>query len=100
MRLQVYTVYDKAVNAYMQPFYCRTKGEAIRSFTEACCDKKSNFFKYATDYVLMELGEYDDQTGLFASREPMRIVSAHEIIPDDVFNAPEEPNVVPPRVVM
>lgn len=87
MKLNVYTVFDKAVNAYMQPFFCRSKGEAIRSFSEACSDKSSNFFKYSQDYILVELGEYDDQTGLFISREPMRIIGAHEVVPDDVFTA-------------
>lgn len=86
MKLMVYTVHDKAVNAYLQPFFCRSKGEAIRSFTEACSDGKSNFGKYPLDYTLVELGDYDDVTGLFSSREPMRVVSASEVRPvDDVM---------------
>jgi len=87
MMLQVFTVFDKAVGAYLQPFYSRAKGEAVRSFADACNDEKSNFRKYASDYVLMFLGEFDDQSGTFACVDPVRIISAVECIvsPDDVF---------------
>ncbi|WNK14166.1 MAG: nonstructural protein [Microvirus sp.] len=91
MKLGVYTVFDRAVNAYLQPFFCRSKGEAIRSFTEACADSKSNFGKYPLDYTLVELGAYDDSTGLFESRDPMRIVAAVEVLPlDAVTPTPAE----------
>lgn len=93
MKLQVYSVYDKAVNAFLQPFYCRSKGEAIRSFTEACSDDKSNFSKYPLDYFLVELGEFDDSTAVFNTHDPVRIVSAHEVGPVDPVIPPEKDNV-------
>lgn len=80
MILQVFTVYDKAVCAFLQPFYCRATGEAIRSFTEACNDPKNNFGRHASDYYLVKLGEFDDASGLFACGEPVRIVSAVECV--------------------
>jgi hypothetical protein len=85
MRLMVYSVHDKAVGAYLQPFFSRSKGEAIRSFTEACNDAKSQFNKYAADYVLFELGSYDDGSSLFACGEPLRVISAIECLFDDPF---------------
>lgn len=89
MKLQVYCVYDKQVQAYLQPFYCRTLGEAIRSFTEAVNDPGKAFGKYATDYSLMGLGEFDDSSGMFLTHDPVRAISATEVI--------EEPVVTPPR---
>lgn len=80
MRLYVFSVLDKAVGAYLQPFYARSKGEALRSFTEACADEKSQFARHREDYVLMYLGEFDDNSGLFASREPERLLGAHEAV--------------------
>jgi hypothetical protein len=85
MRLKVYTVHDKAVGAFLQPFFSRSKGEAIRSFTEACNDANSQFNKHAGDYVLFELGEYDDGSSLFACSEPVRVISALECMFDDPF---------------
>lgn len=83
MILEVFTVMDKAVQAYLQPFYCRSKGEALRSFSEACNDQKNNFYKHSSDFYLVYLGTYDDKSGLFNSVEPVRIISASECITDD-----------------
>lgn len=80
MQLFVFSVYDKAVGAYLQPFYARAKGEAIRQFTEACHDEKSLFAKHGTDYLLVYLGSFDDVTGLFTTGEPERLLAAHEAI--------------------
>lgn len=65
MRLIVCSVYDSAVGAYLQPFFCRSKGEAIRSFMSACEDKQSNFARFAKDYTLVYFGHWDDQSGEF-----------------------------------
>lgn len=78
MKLQVYTVFDRAVSAYLPPFYVRAKGEAIRSFTEACSDPQKNFGKYAQDYGLVYLGEFDDSSGIFTCSDPVRVLSATE----------------------
>ncbi|QCQ84738.1 nonstructural protein [Blackfly microvirus SF02] len=79
MILQVFSVLDKAVLAFLPPFFVRSKGEAIRSFSDACQDKEHQFAKHMTDYVLMYLGEWDDKSGAFVSCEPERVVAAHEV---------------------
>lgn len=80
MKLCCFAVYDKAVNAYLQPFFARHTNEAVRSFADACNDEKHQFFRHATDYLLMRLGEFEDATGLFSCGEPVRIVSASECL--------------------
>lgn len=89
MILYVFSVHDKAVNAFLQPFYCRSKGEAIRSFTEAVNDKSKPFGKHALDYALVSLGEFDDVAGQLKPSDPVRVVSALEVI--------EQDDVIPPR---
>lgn len=81
MKLKVFTVFDKAVGAHLQPFFARSKGEAIRSFTDACSDGKSQFCRHPADYYLVELGDFDDGSGTFACHEPVRILSATEVLP-------------------
>lgn len=84
MILHVYTVYDSAVQAYLQPFFCRSRGEALRSFGDACNDKSKPFFQHGLDYTLVYLGEFDDAGGTFSCAPPVRIISAHECVePDD-----------------
>ena len=65
MIYRVYTVYDSAAESYMQPFYLPSKGQAIRSFTDAVNDPSHAFSKYPDDYTLFELGSYDDSKAQF-----------------------------------
>ena len=63
MILQVFTVYDSKVEAYFSPFFCKTRGEAIRSFTDAISDPQHQFAKHLEDYTLFHIGSYDDAKG-------------------------------------
>lgn len=87
MKLQVYTILDSAVGAFLQPFFCRTKGEAVRSFSDAVNDEKSTFNKHVMDYTLFALAEFDDASGAFTSLPaPERVIGALEVLSvDDVF---------------
>ena len=100
MILEVYSVFDKAVNAYMQPFYCRSKGEAIRSFTEAVNDGSKPFGKYSLDYFLVSLGEFDDNSGSFTGHGPLRVIGANEVVIDEVFTPATEGNGADRRIPM
>lgn len=64
MRLKIIAVYDSGVEAYFTPQFYRSRGEAIRSFTEAVHDSKSNISKYPSAFTMFELGEWDDQTAV------------------------------------
>jgi hypothetical protein len=79
MILQVFSVFDKAVGAHLQPFFCRSKGDALRSFGDACNDEKHQFYQHGMDYMLVFLGEFDDVSGLFKTGEPVRLLSALEV---------------------
>jgi len=90
MRLYVCSVYDAAVKAFMQPFFCRSKGEAVRSFADACQDDKSNFYKHASDFTLHHLGYFDDAGAQFELLvAPDRLVSANECLVDDAVFPPD-----------
>ncbi|AKI26924.1 DNA binding protein VP5 [Gokushovirinae Fen672_31] len=87
MRLGIYSVLDKAVGAYLRPFYTRSKMEAIRSFSDAVADEKSDFGKHAEDFVMMYHGEFDDNSGVFYPVDPQRVISAIECFPAGVTQA-------------
>lgn len=66
MKYKVYSVFDSKAEAYMRPMYFQTKGLAIRSFSEAVNDGgKSDISKYPADFVLFELGDFDELSGTF-----------------------------------
>lgn len=79
--MKVFTVYDVAVGNYLQPFFMRSKGEAIRAFTELVNDKTHAFSKHASDYVLFEIGSFDLITGLITSHSsPLSLGVATEFL--------------------
>lgn len=65
MKLFLYTVHDRAVNAYLSPYYARTEAEAIRSLENAARDPNHAFSQHPGDYRLFALGSYDDATARF-----------------------------------
>lgn len=64
-KLIVLSVYDSKVQAFAQPFFMRTRGEALRGWIDVCNDVSTQFYKYPEDFSLMELAEYDESTGRF-----------------------------------
>lgn len=63
MKLKIFTAYDSKVEAYLQPFFMRSRGDAIRAWTDLANNPEHAFHKHAGDYTLFEIGEYDDLTG-------------------------------------
>jgi hypothetical protein len=86
MITQMFSVYDAAVKAYLPPFGCRSKGEAIRSFGEAANKEDHQFKKHASDYTLFYLGDFDDGSGVFVVQPhlPERVIGAMEVQEDIV----------------
>lgn len=81
MITKVYTVYDTAVAAFMTPFFCRSHGEAIRSFSDAINDEKSNLAKHLQDYSLFYIGDFDDSSGdIVKPLAPERLLSGSEAL--------------------
>lgn len=75
-----YSVRDKAVEAFLPPFFVRHTGEAIRSFADAVLDEKHQFNKHSSDYTMYHIGTFDDVSGVFSAlADPVRVISALEI---------------------
>jgi len=63
MKVKIFTTYDSKAEAYLQPFFMRSRGEALRGWETICNDPNSQFHKHPSDFTLFEIGEYDEQTG-------------------------------------
>lgn len=77
----MYAVRDAKALAFMQPFFSVQSGSAIRAFDDAVNDGKSPFFFHPEDYILYELGEFDDQSGALTAIEPIKML----VVGLDVF---------------
>ena len=80
MKLNAYSIYDKAVQAYARVFFLRTDGEAKRGFTSIVMDADGDIYRAPQDYTLFRIGEFDDGTGELIGCDPMPIARAHEVI--------------------
>lgn len=79
MKLLLCAVLDKKVGAFTPPQAYRSKGEALRSFMDACKDEKSQFARHAADYVFCSLGVMNDETGDIVAKVE-QVVTALECV--------------------
>lgn len=80
MKTKVYAILDTKAEAFGQPFFMLTDGLATRAFTNAAMNPEGEFIKYPLDYILYQIGEYDDATAKLTSVHPVEILSAHAAI--------------------
>lgn len=81
MIMQVFTVHDSAVGAFLPPMFMRSQGEAVRAFVAAVNSPDHQFAKHYLDYTLMFLGQWDDASGKFETLDnPKRVLGAVEAL--------------------
>lgn len=73
--LQIYSIYDRAVGAHLQPFFARSEGEAIRMLRQAVNNPDSGFHSNPGDYTLCHHGEFSDQTGTFETSAVQNLIN-------------------------
>lgn len=79
MKLVMCAVLDTKVDAFLQPFSAKTRGEAVRFFTDACKDERGPFIKHLSDFRLFALGTYEDSTGLLTAHQPELLLGGDQI---------------------
>lgn len=72
---RLFSVYDGKIKSFMRPFSDQHLGNALRSFEEACKEPSSPFAKYASDFVLYEIGTFDDETGTITAHNPIQLAA-------------------------
>lgn len=61
--MKIFTVYDSKAQAYIQPFFAVNQGTALRSFATAANDQQHDFNRYAADFTLFLIGEWEPTSG-------------------------------------
>lgn len=62
----MFGIKDLKAEAFLPIFPSSTVGMAKRVFMEHVNNPESQFNKYPEDFVLFEIGEFDDSTGILA----------------------------------
>lgn len=63
MLVKMCSIYDGKAEAWTNPMYFRSNGEAVRSFQDAANNKELDVGRHPEDYALFEVGEFDPRTG-------------------------------------
>ncbi|AXH73143.1 MAG: nonstructural protein [Microviridae sp.] len=81
MKMSIFAVKDSATAAFMQPFFCVTPAQALRSFGDAVNgDRQSPIAQHPDDYDLYHLGEFDDQSGQVESlKRPRQLARGKDV---------------------
>lgn len=69
MILQMFSIYDSKVGAYMTPVFLHSKGQALRWFSDLIKDQESTLSKHPEDYTLFHLGSFEDVSSKFEPLE-------------------------------
>lgn len=91
MVLKVFAVYDSKARSFLQPFFSVNGAVAVRAFESASNDERHDFHRFAGDYELFEIGEWDDHSGELTTlehRSSLGLASS--------FLKPQGPRLVPP----
>lgn len=82
MKYKCFSVYDSKVGLYHPFMFFRTKGEAIRAFSDAVNNKDNLIGKYPEDFSFFETGDWCDETCVYSPLPtPVSIARAHEFLP-------------------
>lgn len=80
MNKNIYSIYDTKAQFFRSILILRTKGEAVRVFTELANDKQTDIGKNPEDYVMYKIGEFDEIKGEITRVEKESIGMASEYV--------------------
>lgn len=81
MRFAILAVYDSKAEAFMRPMFVSTLGQGVRAFTDEVnrSAQDNMLHTHPEDFILHNLGSWDDNTGLFDIIEPAPVVHASTV---------------------
>lgn len=79
MKLSMYAIRDMK-SSWLIPSCEQNDQVAIRNFRHACMSAESVLHTHPDDFVLYRIGTYDNLIGAVLPEEPVRLVSALEVL--------------------
>ena len=78
--LKLYTVRDVQADSFGKIFAFNSEAEAKRTLLQACLDTQTSLGQFPDDYVLYEIGQYEEHTGVITAQDPTRVITGTEIL--------------------
>ncbi len=60
---KICSIYDGKAEAYSQPMFFQSTGQAVRSFSDIVNDREHAIGQHPEDYTLFVLGEWNERNG-------------------------------------
>jgi len=60
---KVFAIYDCKAKAFLTPFFARNSAIALRMFERGANEENTDFHRFAADYTLFEIGEWNETEG-------------------------------------
>lgn len=75
MKVNIYSIYDSAVQAFMQPFFSATDQSAQRAIIDNMSDPRaqSMLAKHYQDFSLFHIGTFNDHDGVIEAFVPVMV---------------------------
>lgn len=70
MIMKAFAIYDTKSLVYGMPFFMQSAGAAVRAFGDLASDVQSTICKHPKDFILYEIGSFDDSKATFVSTNP------------------------------
>lgn len=90
MKLIAYSVFDSKSGVYSTPYFYVNDATAIRAFTLAVNDERSNINAFPGDYTLYKIGDFDDNVAILSQCNPIPICNAVSVHRPKVSMVQEE----------
>jgi hypothetical protein len=74
MKLLVFAVHDRVVEAFGSPFTAQTEAEAQRMFLGAASDPSTYLAKNPADFSLYQVGTFNNAGGELSGIAPVRFI--------------------------
>lgn len=70
MITKAFAVYDSKALCFGVPFFMPSVGAAVRAFGDTANDSQSQLNRHPGDFVLFQIGEFDDEKGVMRPLMP------------------------------
>jgi len=88
--MKLFSMYDTKAQHYIQPFAETSTIAALRGFETAVNESKSTFQRFPDDFCLMELAEFDQNTGqIIPLMTPNNLGSARSVLKNETLAFPQ-----------
>jgi len=81
MILKVFTLQDLKAGMFMQPFFFPSVGQATRFIQDMASDMQNILARHPGDFVLYQVGEWDDASARFTCEHPVHIAAVTTLLP-------------------